>query len=156
MRSLFLTPALADHAYSLVAPAITHILSTSAKRQALHVTILDGVVPFEDTAAGFKNALRFDRVAVKDAWVVDYETNARTKARMSWRARMDTLTLITVCPTHLQHADSKYAGGVWRDGVVVGVSGVEQYFDHMIAAIIAEACIGHPTLAGSDPRASER
>jgi hypothetical protein len=73
------------------------------------------------------------------AWERDYDNIARCKALQLWHDRNDGGT--DTKPHLLISGDTPYWGGVKRDGIVVACSGVEPYFDRMIAGMVADACI---------------
>ena len=73
------------------------------------------------------------------AWSRDYDNIARCKALQLWHNRSDGGT--DTKPHLLINGDTPYWGGVKRDGIVVACSGVESYFERMIAGMVADACI---------------
>lgn len=74
-----------------------------------------------------------------EEWNHNYTAIARNKAALLWRGhdgRTDAM------PHLLCVGDTPYWGGVYRDGIVVACSGVQPWFDRMIAGIVADLCIG--------------
>jgi hypothetical protein len=68
-----------------------------------------------------------------------YSEIANTKARMLVGGYVDSDRKPF---THLLFpGDTHYAGAVMRDGIIVAFSGVQEYFDVMISAMIAEGII---------------
>jgi len=59
----------------------------------------------------------------------EYATN---KARLAYRVHMDTTSLRHDLAHLYQPGDIKWPGGVWRDGLAVGFSGIQGEFDVMI------------------------
>lgn len=70
-------------------------------------------------------------------WDADYAAFARAKARSSWLSGMDSYRLQQLSPHLLCDGDSLLAGGVWLDGIVVGVSGAFPCYDEVYASTIA-------------------
>ncbi len=66
-----------------------------------------------------------------------YLQNARTKALMVQRTGLDSRALATTDRHLLKPGDFPYAGGVKRQGIVVGVSGWAQEEDHWLAELVA-------------------
>lgn len=58
---------------------------------------------------------------------------ALSKARLAHRTRMDTTSLRHDLAHLYRPGDIKWPGGIWRDGLAVGFSGVEGEYDVMIA-----------------------
>lgn len=68
-----------------------------------------------------------------------FEVLARKKCELAHQTGMDTAKVVGKCPHLLAENDVKYPGGVNRDGIIVGCSGVEAYYDQMFAGMVAEA-----------------
>ena len=75
----------------------------------------------------------------KNEWTADYRNIAQCKALQLWHGRNDGRT--DIMPHLLYSGDCPFWGGVKRDGIVVACSGVEPYFDRMIAGMVADLCI---------------
>jgi len=73
-------------------------------------------------------------------WTGKYDKIARGKALQLWHERNDDRT--DIMPHLLFPGDAIYYGGVKRHGIVVACSGVQEWFDKMIAGIIADLLIG--------------
>lgn len=109
----------------------------------MHVVVMHpgkrpGDVAFEE-AILLEHAL--GDVAARDA---DYTAFARGKARLSWETGLDGTEVQTHHPHLLQPGDTLLTGGICLDGIVVGVSGAQPWFDEAfglaIAAQIRAAC----------------
>lgn len=72
-------------------------------------------------------------------WAADYVDIARCKALKLWHGQNDGRT--DILPHLMYSGDCPYWGGVKRDGIVVSCSGVEPWFDRMIASMVADLCI---------------
>src|SRR5688572_17089605 len=118
-------------AVSIVSPAISAMMAAGqVKRSVLAVFIVDpasilcrsGVRPLYSTVIGDKeNGER------------NYAELAERKARLAARTRMST-TEVRYHASHLYDGDDPpIEGGVYVDGLAIGCSGVEPWFDHMFA-----------------------
>jgi len=60
---------------------------------------------------------------------------------------MTTRGVVESAPHLLLPGDIQYAGGVYRQGIAVGFSGVEQDMDHAIAMFVLELLFGRMRMA---------
>lgn len=132
----FLTENIARQAVETALVATRHgALLQQLKRQAFHVVIL---VP-----SGRENPLAprtlYEHSLNGPAWTADYQNIARSKADQLWFGRQDGGT--DMLPHLLFDGDCVYSGGVKREGIVVACSGVQPYFDRLIAGMVADTCI---------------
>lgn len=65
---------------------------------------------------------------------------AQKKAELAYRTRKSTGEVVALSPWELQPGDYIYPGGVYQNGIAIGVSGVESFVDELIARILL-ACI---------------
>jgi hypothetical protein len=121
-----------DAAYSIsvLEDAIDGVLRTDAKRRHLAV------------AVGYIDDGNFIELANKEfrgdtPWETDYMFIARQKAALSAKHRMSTREIQLMHHELLEHGDIKYWGSVVVGNIVVGVSGVESYFDEAFAYMVA-------------------
>lgn len=137
-RSAFADASAAALAVDLVMPMILAGIASRRVGESgfLHIVILDpglcaGACPFEE-------AILHERsVGDREAWDADYALYAREKARVCWRHRRSGHEL-RACSPHLLHGDETGVwGGVWLDGIAVGVSGADPWFDEAIGLSIA-------------------
>lgn len=63
---------------------------------------------------------------------------AESKATMAFKERMDTGVLLVSKPHLLRDGDTIYRGGVFGDGFSVGVSGVQDFMDELIARFLRD------------------
>lgn len=137
MSSYLLKAEEAQMALAQVLPRITRMMDTGVvKRSHLSVVILDPVEGFE---------LLVYNHGDKEEWEHPYEEIARSKAQIAFRTKANTNVVKRWKPWMFQEGDTPYGGGVYHDGIVVGVSGVEEWgdlnFASWIAEAIKEACI---------------
>ncbi|WP_459618564.1 hypothetical protein [Bordetella sp. 2513F-2] len=102
----------------------------------LHVVVMDPLA--RPGGCRFEEAVLYEAsVGDRAAWDADYAAYARDKAELSWRTGLDGHA---VCSTHahlLQPGDAGLWGSVCRDGLVVGVSGVQPWYDEAFAGMVA-------------------
>lgn len=132
--SALLTPAMARLAVSLVQTHIDYVLDESgfAKRSALAVAVLDPLTGEELFTTTFGKLSR-------EEWTADYEEIALAKARLAFRLKM-SCRAAQQHPQLFQEGDTKHRGGIFHNGIAIGVSGVESYIEEMIALQIAASC----------------
>ena len=99
----------------------------------LHVVIMDPGRP--PGQAAFEDAILHEQAfaASNDAPDADYAAFARSKAHTSWRLGTDSGSIQATSPHLLRVGDSLLAGGICRNGLVVGVSGAFPHYDEVYA-----------------------
>lgn len=70
-------------------------------------------------------------------WDADYAAFARGKARLSWQHRLGSAELQASRAHALRLGESMLWGSVCLDGIVVGVSGAEAWWDEAFATAVA-------------------
>lgn len=135
-----------------VAVAVSAVLSKRipVKRQDLHVVVLVPEMQ-DDRAYDYPSYLSWSNYPVMpyliyqesfgntDKWEHPYADIARCKALQLWTGRNDGRA--GVIPHLLFSGDTPYWGGVKRDGIVVACSGVQPWFDRLIAGIVADTIV---------------
>lgn len=102
----------------------------------LHLVLMDPALPFG--AAAFDEAVLLEHsIGERARWDADYAGFARAKARLSWRHGMDGQLLLTRFAHRLATGDSLLRGGVCLEGIVVGVSGAEPWYDEAFGLVLA-------------------
>lgn len=109
-------------------------------RNALHVVVLDPTKRYGLNT--FTQAILYEESfgEPREQWERPFDEFAHEKARVAWRTTMDTHLVQQRFPHLYGEGDIKFGGGVSRDGIVVGVSGVQWYFDQMFAELVVSAC----------------
>lgn len=115
-------------------PAIEAFLLHHAKRTELALRVIDPASPSEAVVLYEKD------FGYPPDWAHDYAGIAMGKAGVCLRCKCDSAVAVEQRPHALQPGDPPYAGGVYVEGLVVACSGVEGYFDQMIARWVAAAC----------------
>lgn len=70
-------------------------------------------------------------------WDADYAGFARDKARIGWKYGIDSHRIQASGAHRLQERDTLLWGSVCLDGIVVGASGAEAWYDEAFATCIA-------------------
>lgn len=147
----YLTKEIAEQAVNLVLHAVMSegsTLRSRLKRNQLHIAVL--VPAMQDhLASAFPDwpdyplkpvTLYEHSVGDPTTWLrCRFDKIARSKALQWWTGRNDDHA--GVIPHLLFLGDTFYWGGVKRQGIVVTCSGVQPWFDRMIAGMIADALI---------------
>jgi len=105
----------------------------------LHVVVMD---PLQTPAnADFLDAILYEESVGRDpaSWDADYAAFAREKAELSWRTGLDGHAVCTVAAHLLLPGDAARWGSVWHDGIIVGVSGAQPWYDEAFAGAVAHA-----------------
>ena len=126
---------------TIYGPELKDMLS----RQMCHVvvvvpSIVDGSsIDFTRMEAELRPHCLYERsVGNPNEWPQDFANNARSKAVQLWQDRNDDRT--DVIPHLLFSGERAFWGGVKRRGIVVACSGVQAYFDKLIAGMTADLC----------------
>lgn len=136
--SFFADQRAAREAVSMVLPMLqTGIQNrTVGDSGFLYIVIMDPAL--DPSMTDFEHAVLYEHaVGDRNDWDADYAKFARDKARVCWRTGRDGHYVRHVAPQLLRRSDTGIWGGVWIDGVVVGVSGAQPWYDEAIAASIA-------------------
>lgn len=115
------------------------------KRRCFHVVVLVPSMPDDrpdyDDYPNYplEPCILYENSFGKPAWERDYEDIAMCKALQLWQGRNNGACNIQ--PHLLFPGDVPFYGGVAREGIVVACSGVQPWFDRMIAGMVADMCI---------------
>lgn len=147
--SFFADQRAAREAVHLVLPMIEHGMADRSVGESgfLYIVIMDPALGPQD--CDFQHAVLYEHaVGDRSAWDADYAKFAQDKARICWRTGKDGHWVRHVAPHLLRPQDTGIWGGVCIDGIVVGVSGADPWYDEAFAA-----CIAHTLKAVSKRRA---
>jgi len=117
------------------------ILHTVVKRHCCHIVVL--VQGMETEGRTYPDypihpVLMYERsVGDKGTWTAKYDEIAQCKALQLWHDRNDEKPGIK--PHLLFPGDTVYWGGVKRHGIVVTCSGIQPFYDQLIAGIAADS-----------------
>lgn len=128
---------LARRAADLVWPALERAALDPAicGTGCLHVVVLDPAR--RPGIAAFEQAILHERSVNHAQWDADYAWYARKKAEIAWRTGCDSHVVVTQRPQLLREGDARVWGSVWLDGIVVGASGAQPWYDEAFALMIA-------------------
>jgi len=139
-----ITPELVARAIELVRPAVQEILCDS--QAVWGPRWVDGWVD----APGLEKAYRFGFQAMRSrsrVWnrkwgkKMDFVSVADKKLSVVKRLGVNTSAVAKLMPWLLQEGEYLYAGGAWRDGICVAVSGAKSAADEAIAEMVASAIV---------------
>lgn len=136
--------AAARLAVDLVQPMIVAGMESRrlGKSGFLHVVILDPAMRCGESL--FEDAILLEHsYGDRGAWDADYALYAREKARVCWLHARSGHEIRACSPHLLRGTDTGVWGGIWLDGIVVGVSGADPWFDEAIGFSIAAALRAH-------------
>ncbi len=132
--------ACAQRAIEMALPAIE---AAVARREVsgggfLSIVVVDPALSPGDCT--FEEAILAEhRIGDRAQWDVDYGAFARAKARQAWLHGTDTHRLQALQPHRLRVGDVAVWGAVCLDGIVVGASGAQPWYDEAFATMVAAA-----------------
>lgn len=142
----FLSAAQAREAFeAFVLPGIMNAMEHAhVNRRHLHVVALKPDTPFVE---GAKLPVLFEySIGDKSEWEHwdgrTFDDFARGKAALTWRTGLSSREVVLTKPQLLRKGDCALWGSAIIDGVIVGVSGVQPFFDEMFARMTCAALIG--------------
>ncbi len=129
--------ALAIEAVNLVKPSIDQLF-TKTCRPELHIVIMNPQVkPWESS---FEDAILHEcTFGNPDGWHVAFDDLARNKAAQAWRDSVANINHQTLHPSSLREGDVLFYGSFVYGNIVVACSGVEPWFDMLVAGWVAVA-----------------
>ena len=136
--SYFANESAARQAVQLALPMLEQGVCDSAVGESgfLYIVIMDPVL--DPRFSEFEQAILYEySIGDRSQWDADYAAFARDKARVCWRTGLDGHTVRHILPHLLQKSDCGIWGGVSIDGIVVGVSGANPWYDEAFAATVA-------------------
>ena len=127
----------AKEAIELVTPAIMNLFEQTCRKE-LHIVIMDPrVKPWE---SDFKDAILYEQTfGTPENWHAPFNEIARLKAKQAWRDSQANIQHQNAHPASLKEGDALYYGSFVYGNVVVGCSGVEQWFDMLVSGWVAVA-----------------
>lgn len=143
--SLFLSTEDCDRAVDFVRPIISWCqVNGTFSRQCLAIVIGDPrLVACNMTLPEWKErGILYTRMIVQSGAEEerDFTAIAESKCYISWRYGISSRRIQAEMPYFLDLHDTSYYGSVNYDGLAVACSGVQQYYDEMLALQIAAAC----------------
>jgi len=128
---------IAKQAIELVKPSIEALFEHTVRKE-LHIVVVDPrIKPWE---ASFDDAILYEyTIRNSDVWQAPYDEFARNKARQAWREQQPNGVIQQLHPSSLRSEDVPFYGSFVYGNVVVGCSGVQQWFDVLISGWVALA-----------------
>jgi hypothetical protein len=129
---------LAKEAVRLLKPSIRKLLEEKAKRQDMHIVVMDPTKkPWE---CPFEEAVLYEEsITDKSSWENPYDEMAIAKARQAWRNGRSNFHAQMLSPATLKDGDLVFHGSFEYEGVLVAASGVEGWFDVLVCGWVALA-----------------
>lgn len=131
---------IAEEALSLAGPSILRSISflhETESRIAAHAVILDPTVRFAEGRSLPILASRTFGERDSRLWKSDYRVFAQSKANICWRTGMSSRYVGENASWLYLPNDTKYPGGIIRDGLIFAVSGLNWRMDEPCAEVIA-------------------
>jgi hypothetical protein len=102
----------------------------------LYIVVMDpGVGPGDGSPTDA--ILHEHAIGDRAQWDADYAAFARAKAFLSWRTGLDSHVVQTRYPHLLRAGETSLWGSVCLDGICVGVSGANPWYDEAFAGAVA-------------------
>jgi hypothetical protein len=128
----------AEKAVGLALPMIHEAMKLKEVGESgfLYIVVMD---PLRGPAnASFEEAILYEHaVGDRSKWDADYAGFARAKARVAWRTGMDAHLVQELRPHLLAAGDTVLWGTAIVDGITVGVSGANAWYDEAFAGTVA-------------------
>ena len=140
LKARFADRSAAAEAVAMVMPMIEAAMRRPEVGDSgfLYIVIMNPVA--QPGADRFEDAILYEQaVGDREKWDADYAQYARGKARMSWRTGLDSHQVQEIAPHRVVQDDTTVWGSVCVDGIVVGVSGAQPWFDEAFAGAVAHA-----------------
>lgn len=138
MASYFLDRKAAQKAVEMSLPLINEAMKHKEVGESgfLYIVVMD---PLRTPAnASFEEAILYEHaVGDREKWDADYAGFARAKARIAWRTGLDGHAVQELKPHLLTERDTVLWGSVALEGIVVGVSGANAWYDEAFAGTVA-------------------
>jgi hypothetical protein len=148
LDSYFINRETAEKAVSLALPMMQAAMDSREAGASgfLYIVIMKpGCTP---DSSQFSDAILYEyAMGDREKWDADYAGFAHAKAKLAWRTGMDSHIVQQLKPHMLQRGDTVLWGSVVMDGLVVGVSGADPWYDEAFAGTIA-MCLRAPAKKG--------
>jgi hypothetical protein len=136
--SYFVDRRAAVAAVQMALPAIEQAMTRKEVGESgfLHIVVMDPLRTPADCS--FEEAILYEHsIGDRARWDADYQAFARAKTRIAWRTGMDSHEVQELHPHLLTEKDTVLWGSVALDGIVVGASGCNPWYDEAFCGIIA-------------------
>ncbi len=136
--SYFIDRKAAEKAVNLSLPMIHEAMKLKEVGESgfLYIVVMDPLLT--PANASFEEAILYEHaVGDRSKWDADYAGFAHAKAWVAWRTGFDGHLVQELRPHLLTAKDTVLWGSVVVDGIVVGVSGANPWFDEAFAGTVA-------------------
>lgn len=136
--SYFINRHAAEKAVCLALPMIQEAMKHKEVGESgfLYIVVMDPLLG--PTTCSFEEAILYEHaIGDREKWDADYAAFARAKARVAWRTGLDSHLVQELRPHLLAERDTVLWGSVVVDGIVVGVSGANAWYDEAFAGTVA-------------------
>lgn len=136
--SYLLDRAAAEKAVRLSLPMIVEAMQHKEVGESgfLYIVVMDPLRTPDNSS--FEEAILYEHaIGDREKWDADYAGFARAKARVAWRTGLDSHLVQELRPHLLAAKDTVLWGSVVVDGIVVGVSGANAWYDEAFAGTVA-------------------
>ncbi|HJV86031.1 MAG TPA: hypothetical protein VJ698_11205 [Noviherbaspirillum sp.] len=136
--SYFIDRHAAEKAVGLSLPMIESAMTLKEVGESgfLYIVVMDPLRT--PSCSSFEEAILYEHaIGDRSKWDADYAAFARAKARVAWRAGMDSHLVQELRPYLLVENDTVLWGSVVVDGIVVAVSGANPWYDEAFAGTVA-------------------
>lgn len=136
--SYFVDRTAAEKAVGMSLPLIREAMQHKEVGESgfLYIVVMDPVRTPDN--ASFEEAILYEHaVGDREKWDADYAGFARAKARLAWRTGLDSHLVQELRPHLLRAGDTVLWGSAVVDGIVVGVSGANPWYDEAFAGTVA-------------------
>ena len=122
---------IAKDAIELMMPSIDKLFERT-NRKELHIVIMNPQLKPWETS--FDDAILYERsLGTPASWSIQFDQLARKKAQQAWRESTSNIHLQSLHPASLRDDDLLFYGSFVYGNIVVACSGVEQWYDMLIA-----------------------
>jgi hypothetical protein len=138
LGSYFIDRDSAEKAVRMSLPLITEAMKQKEVGESgfLYLVIMDPVLTPANSS--FEEAILYEySVGDESKWDADYAGFARAKARVAWKNGMDSHAVQELHPHLLSAGDTLLWGSVAVDGIIVGASGANPWYDEAFAGAVA-------------------
>lgn len=136
--SYFIDRHAAEKAVGLSLPLIEQAMARKEVGESgfLYIVVMDPLRT--PSCSSFEDAILYEHaIGDRSQWDADYAAFARAKARIAWRTGMDSHLVQELHPHLLTESDTVLWGSTVVDGIVVGVSGANPWYDEAFAGTVA-------------------
>lgn len=154
--SVFITQETAQAAVNMVMPMIIEAMKDREVGDSgfFYLVVMDPAA--RPGHAAFEDAILYEHaVGDREQWDADYAAFARAKAKVAWEAGMDSAAVQALRPWALSADDTTLWGSVCVDGIVVGASGLQAWYDEAFAGAVA-MCLRAMAKAQAEKARAER